>query len=159
MKRLTLVLVALLLVSGMATSLAYGGFDSETGTGVIGVGQVQPPGRGEPPSWLFAIKRKTTHYTWVCEIIENDVVNRTEQWGWYSQDYVANAEVQRNPRGRVLNYRFVGWLFDATIKDRETNSWGFDNVDFPEPLCDYTHSVEDVEITITYDDVFFWMQY
>lgn len=105
-------LFAGLLCAGLALGAdsAYGGFDVVTGTGVLGVGQVQPPGLGTPPAGLAATIERVTSSTWDCVLIANpsDVAH---QHGSIRETWTSVATVNTNGEGKVLNYRFDGWTY------------------------------------------------
>lgn len=163
MKRILSIVVALLLVSGAAISLAYDGFDAGAGTGVLGVGQVQPPGLDEPPTELTATKVKTTRYDWQCVL--PDTYTGTlplivDQFGVYEQDYVAEAEVRLNPHDKVLNYIFSGWVagdkvyVDSSHTQSSDSYAGFE-AELAPGCLNPDRSVQNVVVTTTFGDVFF----
>jgi len=119
-KRASTVLVVVLVAIGLAIAFAYSGFDTLTGTGVLGVGEVQPPGLDEPPTELIATGKHVTRYEWTC--IERDVASPiiNHWWGTVTQDVRAEAIVKLNPRDMALTYTFEGWMNDG-VPVRATN--------------------------------------
>jgi hypothetical protein len=122
-KRAATILVMVLVAIGLAVAFAYGGFDTLTGTGVVGVGQVQPPGLGEPPDALIATGKHVTRYEWTC--IQRDVADPivNDWWGTITQDVRAEAIVKSSRLGKVLNYTFDGWfpVGDPVLDTDQTN--------------------------------------
>ena len=113
-KRASTALVVILVAIGLAIAFAYGGFDTLTGTGVLGVGEVQPPGLDAPPTELIATGKHVTRYEWTCiqREVADPIVNHW--WGTVTQDLRAEAIVKLNPRDLVLTYTFEGWLNDGS---------------------------------------------
>jgi hypothetical protein len=135
-KRARTIFVVVLVAIGLTVALAYGGFDALTGTGVLGVGQVQPPGLDEPPDALVATGKHVTRYEWTC--IQRDAVDPivNHWWGTITQAVRAEAIVKWNRLEMVLNYTFVGWVDDGepTVDTNQT----YAGAPFPElhaPAC------------------------
>ena len=117
MKRKLWILVAVgLLVTSIAVGVdeAFGGFDVATGTGVLGVGQVQPPGLDAPPVGLEASIVRRWAFTWDC-VLKTNPTNVAHQHGSYFETFTSVADVKVNPSGSPLNYRFDGWEVEKEL--------------------------------------------
>lgn len=133
-RRASTVLVVVLVAIGLAFAFAYSGFNTLTGTGVLGVGQVQPPGLDEPPTELIATGKHVIRYEWTCiqRNVADPIVNNW--WGTVTKDVRADAIVKLNPRDLVLTYTFEGWVDDGDPV-RDTNQTNDKFMTLGVPAC------------------------
>ena len=156
-KRASTILVVVLVAIGLAVAFAYSGFDTLTGTGVLGVGQVQPPGLDAPPTELTATGKHVTRYEWTCiqRAVADPIVNNW--WGTITQDVRADAVVKLNPVEMVLTYTFEGWLNDGDPVVHTNQTYA--GAPFPQlhtPACwDDFYLVDGWTMAVTVEDVAF----
>ena len=144
-----------LVACGLAVAFAYSGFNTHTGTGVLGVGQVQPPGLDEPPAELIATGKHITRYEWTG--IERDVADPivNNWWGTITQDVRAEAIVKLNRLTMVQSYTFEGWV-DVGDADLDTNQTNDRFMTLGVPACWVNfYLVEPFFEDVTVEDVVF----
>jgi hypothetical protein len=90
-------------------AFAHAGFDTLTGTGVLGVGQMQPPGLDQPLTELIATGKHVTRYEWTCTRREAAGAKVKNGWWW---------TITQDARTLWDDFCLVaGWTMDVTVED------------------------------------------
>ncbi len=106
---------------------------------------------------------KTTRYDWQCVLPDTYTGHLpliVDQFGACVQDYAAEAEVRLNPRDKVLNYIFSGWVtgdkvFVYSSHDQSSDSHAGFEAELAPGCLNPDRTVQNVVVTITFGDVFF----
>lgn len=114
MSRTLGILLVLALAFGIAVAYAPDGFDVNSGTGTVGVGEFMPPGQGDAPDFVTALGVKTTTHTWTCTRNIGTPPRVEEFVGVTTQGVKSLGDANLNVKGKVTNYTFGGWTTYGT---------------------------------------------